>query len=49
MFTLPMYFLKAMEAKEKAKTTSLTEVGTLRSFTMAQEATGRAHITIGVF
>jgi hypothetical protein len=37
-----------LELKNKAETTSLTEVGTLKSFKKAQEATGRAHVTIDV-
>lgn len=40
--------IKAIEAKNKAATSSLEAVGTLKSFTRAQEATGRAHITIEV-
>lgn len=38
--------MKAIELRNKAETTSLTEVGTLKSFTKAQEATGRAHVVI---
>lgn len=40
--------IKAIELRNKAETTSLTEVGTLKSFTKAQEATGRAHVVIDV-
>jgi U4/U6.U5 tri-snRNP-associated protein 1 len=40
--------IKAVEAKNKAATRSVDAVGTMKSFTKAQEATGKSHITIEV-